>query len=66
MSNDNIEFRTKPYPLTAEARIPEIVATFALENMPLTEQDIQELWDIENGKTTTEEVHHKLINQYKQ
>ena len=58
--------KTKAYPLTAEQRIEEIKATFALENMPLDEQDIKDLQDIESGKTTTEEVRQRILKEIKE
>lgn len=57
--------RTGAYPITAEERIEEIKATFALEDMPLTEENIQELRDIEAGKTTTEEARRRILAEIK-
>lgn len=54
-----------PYPISSEERIREVMATFQLEGMPLSEQNIQELRDIEMGKTTTEELRQKTIAAYK-
>ena len=55
----------KPYPLSAAERIHEIAANFELEGMPLTKQDIQSLWDVENGKITAEKLRQKIISNYK-
>ena len=57
--------RTEAYPYTSAERIEEVAATFALEDMPLTEQDIQELKDIELARTTTEELRQKTIAELK-
>lgn len=57
--------RTSAYPYTPSERIEEIAATFALEDMPLSEQDIQELKDIELARTTTEELRNKTIQEFK-
>ncbi len=57
--------RTEAYPITAEERIEEIKATFAIEGMPLTEQNIKDLEDIEAGRTTTEEVRQRLLEDIK-
>ena len=60
------QVRSGAYPLSANERIREITATFALENTPLTEQDIQELRDIELAKVSTEELRQKTIAELKQ
>lgn len=60
------QVRSGAYPLSANERIREVVATFALENMPLSEQDMQELRDIELGKTTTEEVRQRVLKEIKE
>ena len=57
--------RTGAYPITASERIEEIKATFALEGMPLTPEDIQDLIDIELGRTTTEELRQKYLKEIK-
>lgn len=57
--------RTGAYPISANERIREIVATFELENMPLSKQDMQELYDYELGRTTTEELRQKTIAELK-
>lgn len=57
--------RTTAYPITAEERIEEVKATFALEGMPLDEQNIKDLEDIESGKVTTEEVRQRIITNIK-
>lgn len=60
------EVRTGAYPLTAAQRLEEIKATFALEDMPLSEQNIQDLIDIEVAKTTTEEVRQRILREIKE
>ena len=60
------DIRTGAYPITASERIEEIKATFALEGMPLTEQNVQDLIDIELGRTTTEEVRQRLLKEIKE
>ena len=57
--------RTEAYPISANERIEEVKATFALEDMPLSEQDIKELQDYELARTTTEELRPKTINELK-
>lgn len=57
--------RTGAYPISANERIREIVATFELENMPLDDEDIQNLRDIELGRASTEELRQKTINEIK-
>lgn len=58
--------RTGAYPITANERIQEIKATFALEGMPLSEQNVQDLIDIELGKTTTEKVRQRILKEIKE
>lgn len=60
------DIRTGAYPITANERIEEIKATFALEGMPLTPEDIQNLIDVELGKTTTEELRQKILKEIKE
>ncbi|MDO5480292.1 MAG: type II toxin-antitoxin system RelB/DinJ family antitoxin [Candidatus Saccharibacteria bacterium] len=60
------QVRTGAYPITANERIEEIKATFALEGMPLSEQNIQDLIDIELAKTTTEEVRQRILKEIKE
>lgn len=57
------DMRTMAYPITASERIEEIMATFELEGMPLTPKDVQELIDVELGKTTTEELRKKALEE---
>jgi len=57
--------RTGGYPITANERVEEVAATFALEDMPLSEQDIKELQDIELAKTSTEELRQKTLAELK-
>ena len=54
------------YPITPEERIEEIKATFELADMPLTPENVQELVDIELGKTTAEELRKKAIRKIKE
>ena len=60
------EMRTRAYPITAGERIEEIMATFELEDMPLTEQNIQDLKDIELARTTTEAVRKRILNEVRE
>lgn len=60
------DMRTEAYPITASERIEEIAATFALEDMPLTSQNMQDLIDIELAKTTTEEVRERILKEIKE
>lgn len=55
--------RTGAYPISANERIREVVATFELENMPLSEQDLQDLYDFELGKVTTEELRQRTLKE---
>ena len=55
--------RTGAYPISANERIREVVATFELENMPLSKQDIQDLCDFELGKVTTEELRQRILRE---
>lgn len=57
--------RKGAYPISANERIREVVATFELENMTLDAQDIQELRDYELAKTTTEALRQKTLAEYK-
>lgn len=56
--------KKKTYPISSEQRIREVIATFELEGMPLSEQDIQELRDIESGKITGDELRQKMMEKY--
>ena len=58
--------RTEAYPITANERIAEIAATYELEGMPLTEQDLKELEDIELAKTTTAALREKALREIKE
>lgn len=64
----SIPFRVRSggYPITPTERIEEIEATFALEDMPLSYDDIQELKDIELARTTTEALRRKTIQELKE
>ena len=57
--------RTGAYPISANERIQEVAATFELENMPLSNEDIQELRDYELAKVTAEELRQKTIAEIK-
>ena len=57
--------RSGAYPISANERIREIVATFELENMPLSEQNIQDLRDIEVAKTSTDIVRERILADIK-
>lgn len=57
--------RSGAYPISANERIREVVATFELENMPLSEQNIQDLRDIELAKTSTDEVRKRILKEIK-
>ena len=57
--------RTGAYPISSNERIREVVATFELEGMKLSEEDIQELRDFELAKVTTEELRKKTLAEIK-
>ena len=59
------KIRTGAYPISAAERIEEVAATFALEDIPLSRDDIQELKDIELAKTSTTEMRKKTIAELK-
>lgn len=59
------QIRTDAYPISSEERVEEVAANFALEGMPLTEQNIKDLQDIEAGKTTTGEVRQRILSEIK-
>ena len=63
---DSFSIRLGAYPISANERIREVVATFELENMPLTEQNIQDLRDIESARTTTDELRKKTIAEFEE
>ena len=58
--------RTGAYPISANERIREIVATFELENMPLSDQNIKDLQDIELARNTTDAVRKRIISEIKE
>ncbi len=58
--------RTDAYPISVDERIEEVKATFALEGMDLSEEDIKELQDYELARTTTEELRKKTIAELKE
>ncbi|MBQ3441568.1 type II toxin-antitoxin system RelB/DinJ family antitoxin [Candidatus Saccharibacteria bacterium] len=60
------DMRTKAYPITPSERLEEIMATFELEGMPLTPEDVQELIDVELAKTTTEKLREKTLKEIKE
>ena len=57
--------RTEAYPYTSAERIEEVAATFALEDMPLSEQNIKDLEDYELGRTTTEAIRKRILADIK-
>lgn len=60
------DMRTSAYPITASERIEEIMATYELEGMPLSPQNVQDLIDIELTKTTTEEVRQRILKEIRE
>ena len=58
--------RSDAYPISANERIEEIKANFALEGMELSEQNIKDLQDIELARTTTEEVRQRILKEIKE
>ena len=58
--------RTGAYPISSNERIREVVATFELEGMPLTEQNLQDLRDFELAKTTTDKIRQRILNEIKE
>ena len=58
--------RTGAYPISANERIREVVANFELEGIPLTEQNLQDLYDIELAKTTTDAVRKRILKEIKE
>lgn len=58
--------RTGAYPISANERIREVVANFELEGMPLTEQNLQDLRDIELARTTTKAVRERILSEIKE
>ena len=58
--------RTGAYPISANERIREVVANFELEGIPLTEQNLQDLYDIELAKTTTNAVRKRILKEIKE
>lgn len=63
----SIPFRvhTSGYPISANEVIDEVAATFALEDMPLDEKDIQNLRDIELGLKSPGQVRQEIIADIK-
>lgn len=59
------KIRASSYPLTANEVIDEIKATFEMEDMPLSDQNIKDLQDIELAKVSTEEVRQKILADIK-
>ncbi|MBQ9019750.1 type II toxin-antitoxin system RelB/DinJ family antitoxin [Candidatus Saccharibacteria bacterium] len=57
--------RTESYPISANEVIDEVAATFELEGMPLTEQDMKDLQDIELARKTPEQVRQEVIKDLK-
>ena len=60
---DNPYSKKSGYPISAEERIKEVMATFELEGMPLSKADIQALKDLEEGKVTPEEARRNLLKE---
>ena len=58
--------RTGAYPISAAERIDEVAATFALEDMPLSDEDIHELREIELARTSTTIMRKKTIAELKE
>ena len=58
--------RTGAYPISANERIREVVANFELEGMSLTEQNLQDLRDIELARTTTKAVRERILSEIKE
>ena len=58
--------RTGAYPISAAERIDEVAATFALEDMELSDDDILELREIELARTSTTEMREKTIAELKE
>ena len=58
--------RTGAYPISANERIREVVANFELEGMPLTDQNLQDLRDIELARTTTKAVRERILSEIKE
>ena len=58
--------RSGAYPISANERIREVAATFELENMPLDEQDLQELRDYELARVTLDELRQRTRGKIKQ
>lgn len=58
--------RSGAYPISSNERIREVVATFELENMPLSKQNIRDLQDFELAKTTTDEIRKRILKEIKE
>jgi len=58
--------RSDAYPISANERIEEVKANFALEGMELTNQNIKDLQDIELARTTTEKVRQRILKEIKE
>lgn len=58
--------RSDAYPISANERIEEVKANFALEGMELTNQNIKDLQDIELARTTTEAVRQRILKEIKE
>jgi len=58
--------RSGAYPISSNERIREVVATFELENMPLSEQNIKDLRDYELALTTTDEIRKRILKEIKE
>ena len=61
------ETKSIPFSIRSGAYpIREVAATFELENMPLDEQDLQELRDYELARVTLDELRQRTIGKIKQ
>ena len=59
------KIHTNGYPISSNEVIDEVAATFALEDMPLDEKDIQNLRDIELGIKSPDQVRKEIIADIK-
>lgn len=59
------KIHTNGYPISANEVIDEVAATFALEDMSLTEENIQNLRDIELGLKSPDQVRQELLADIK-
>lgn len=57
------QIRSGAYPISSNERIREVVATFELENMPLSEQNMKDLRDYELALTTTDKIRKRILKE---